>query len=125
MRKNTVLNREENGSSTVEAAFVVSLTIFAVLTAVLMNFYLRDVCAASARIRLDSLRAETEESGAAPAPVFTLTEGSLRENGGEQRVSLRMAGIWPLSGLRYSEAVRREDMDPAARLRVLRQEGLR
>ena len=119
------MNRDIEGSFTVEAAFIVSLTLLSVLTAVLMSFYLRDVCAASARIRLDSLGDAVIEIGADPAPVFTLTNGRKSGSGGTGSASLRMAGVWPLSRLHYAETVQREDADPVQQLRTLRQEGIR
>ena len=116
---------EEKGSFTVEAAFVVSLTLFAILTAVLMAFYLRDICTAAARIRLDSLGTAVTEIGGGTERVFTLTKGSLKGGSGTETASLRMAGFWPLSGLHYTETIRRKETDPVQRLRTLRQEGLR
>ena len=119
------MNKEYEGSFTVEAAFVVSLTLLAILTAVLMSFYLRDVCAASARIRLDSLDRAIVEAEVEKEPVFTLTEGRLRDSNGAETVILRMAGVWPLSRLHYAETVRREAPAPVQQLRQRRQEGLR
>ena len=121
----TEKDRSSEGSFTVEAAFVVSLTVLAVMTAVLMSFYLRDVCTAAARIRLNSLSGEVLELEAEPAPLFTLTEGRLAGNGTTETVSLRMDGVWPLSRLRFSETVSRGAADPVRRLRQIRQEGLR
>ena len=126
MKEMTNNSRMAEGSFTVEAAFVISLTLFAVMAALLMSFYLRDVCSAAARIRLDSLESAAVESGADPAPVFTLTNGRLSGSAGAMTASLRMAGFWPLSRLHFTETVRPETpADPVRQLRQLRQEGLR
>ena len=125
MYLNTETRGTMEGSFTAEAAFVVSLTLLAVLTAVLMSFYLRDVCAAAARIRQESLGSVVTELEADPGPVFTLTDGRLAGNGSTEAVTLRMDGVWPLSRLRFSETVSRGEADPVRLLRQNRQEGLR
>ncbi|MBO4288530.1 MAG: hypothetical protein J5865_00325 [Lachnospiraceae bacterium] len=125
MYPETEIRGTEEGSFTAEAAFVVSLTLLAVLTAVLMSFYLRDVCAAAARIRQESLGSAVTEIEAEPGPVFTLTDGRLAGSGGTKAVSLKMDGVWPLSRLRFSETVSRGAADPVRLLRQNRQEGLR